>query len=318
MFDESLFGDDKFWEILQYIDNSKENIPINKICVELDVKSQKIFEVITLLNDLNFNISIKNSEIHIPTEKEKIQLDLSISEWLSLQAHFPAMTIEHEKSFHQLISTKLGTIEKEHPELDLFKTIDLDRAINKAKKETLLRNYINTIETAIIGKHVVDILNNKNNSKELFPHRIIYLDKKLTIIGEEISDKNLTNLDLHLLTNINISSDTTYRPNFSQIEVNEFIHAIRTMNNKEERLILKIKTDQAINLTPKYHHFGTPYITTNSSGSQIWAGTVEKSDHLYSWLESIKESSTILGPESIQNELDQFIANKNQLKKIPA
>ncbi len=316
MFNESILDDETFWDIVQYIDNINGDVDIKEMSISLNSSPEVISTAVLLLKSIGYELSIENGKLLPPPQKERITLDLSLTEWLSFQAHFPVMTTMHGKCFHKYISEKLATIEKQYPDLDLFRLIDFDNAIQDAKQEENSNKILNTVETAINGKLILGChVEKQQHSIEVLPHRLLYLDKKLTIIAEDTNDKNLINMDLNSLLSAVIKNDNPYRPNYSHNAVNDFIQELRQMGRGEDRLILKIKEGANINLNPNYHYFVNPYITTNSNGIQIWAGTVEKSIHLYEWLHSINDKITILGPENIKNELDDYIMSGAFKKK---
>lgn len=95
-----------------------------------------------------------------------------------------------------------------------------------------------------------------------------------------------------------------------EFEVEEFITAIRAMNEKETRLILKIFDPQSVNLFPDHQFLGKPCMITNPNGDLIWAAYVEACEPLYEWLLSMGESVEILDPTTFKQEYLRYCEEK--------
>lgn len=155
---------------------------------------------------------------------------------------------------------------------------------------------------------------------DLYPHRLLYLEGELSIIGEDCSAKCVTSHRLDDIVSIKLDDNHTYIPNFSSMEINDFIMAIRAVGGAEERLVLKIASNKNVDLLPSYHFFGNPYVTYNSMGDRIWGASVELSEHLYEWLFEIREKVEILDPILVKRGILDYcekilIEEKKRLKK---
>ena len=88
--------------------------------------------------------------------------------------------------------------------------------------------------------------------------------------------------------------------------VDDFINAIRAVAGSEERMVLKVKNAETVDLRPPYHFLGNPYMTSNMNGDLIWAASVEMSDDLLEWLYQIKDSVEILDPEHLKDRFEEY------------
>jgi len=110
---------------------------------------------------------------------------------------------------------------------------------------------------------------------------------------------------------------TEYKPHYGPVEINQFISMVRSLSGKEERLVLKIISPGQVELSPKYHFLGNPYVTLNYQGAMIWAATVEKGPELFNWLYSIRSSIEILDPSDLASEFSDYCRrNEENTKKI--
>lgn len=103
-------------------------------------------------------------------------------------------------------------------------------------------------------------------------------------------------------------------PKVTTFEVEEFITAIRAMNERETRLVLKIHDPQSTNLFPDHHFLGKPCMITNPNGDLIWAAYVEPCDALYEWLMTLGKNVEILDPIKFKEEY--LIYCEEKLRKI--
>jgi hypothetical protein len=129
----------------------------------------------------------------------------------------------------------------------------------------------------------------------LVPCKLVHLEGALSVVGEEPHDHGL--LAIPLVEMQDIETLPHARPvRAHALEVEEFIHALRAMGDKETRLVLKIKDPSRFTLLPDYHHLGRPCLVTNADGDLIWAAWVEPCDDLYAWLASLADQVEILDP----------------------
>jgi predicted DNA-binding transcriptional regulator YafY len=175
------------------------------------------------------------------------------------------------------------------------------------------QKFLNQIEVAIDQKSVIELKSSDEKIYNLFPWRIVFLEGHLSLIAEDTYDHCLVVFSFQNMKGIS-SSDTSFNPRASLFEIDEFISAIRSMGDKETRLILKIHTPQNINLFPQYHFLGKPCMITNSNGDVIWAAYVEPCEDLYDWLLSLGAEIDILDPTSFKTDFLSYCEAK--LRKI--
>lgn len=316
---------DKFWKILSLFEASESEISLAELkerveCPELT--EAVVLEVISFLKNFSYDVKVRTEEGQLfvcpPNNNTKINIDLSFSEWLALQAHFPLFSQNSGEEFHKTIANKMAQIEENYPKYDLFKAIETEQAKQDVLKNIKSgeENVVNKIENCLNGGYLLQLSLSGERSLEVFPHKIVYLESDLTIIGEETTDRCLISLKISDVIDININIANTYSANFSSLEIDDFIYAMRAVAGNEERLVLKIKADHDIELQPPYHFLGNPYVTSNMEGDIIWAASVEVSDDLFEWLASIKDQVEILDPEYMKTEFDEFLLqHENSLKK---
>ena len=155
---------------------------------------------------------------------------------------------------------------------------------------------------------------------DIYPHNLIYLDGELSLVGEDLHDRSLIYFQMGEIAKVKRSGEQSYKKNFSDYEIGEFISSVRRLGDGEARLILKVFSQNNINLNPKYLFLGHTYMTSNSGGEYIWAASVEPSIELYEWLWSIRDKVEIVDPGFIKEEFARYCmmleqGARNSLKK---
>jgi hypothetical protein len=200
-------------------------------------------------------------------------------------------------------------VEKAFEQFNLYKKSD-DLKVPSIEFENLKKK----IDYDICYRKTINIHFFNNKECMVYPHRLVFLDGILCMVGESTQDKTLVYFGLEDIKDVE-AFDQTYDPNLSQIEVNEFIYNLRTINGKEERLVLKVYSQYEADLLPSYHFLGSPFVTSNSEGDMIWAATVEMCDDIFQWLYSMRDRAEILDPAHVRKEFSHFCELK---KEIPA
>ena len=131
------------------------------------------------------------------------------------------------------------------------------------------------------------------------------------MVGENISDKTLVYFGLEDIKDVE-NLDLMYEPNLSQIEVNEFIGHLRLINGKEERLVLKIYSQDQSDLLPEHHFLGNPFVTSSTEGDMIWAATLEMCDDVFHWLYKMRDRIEVLDPGHIRKEFSHYCELKKE------
>ncbi len=314
MIEDSVIYDDQFWKILTFFEQNYGSYPLEGIEAEMDASKDKIFEVISFLNILGINIELEEKSgklfANIPRNKPSLQIDLTLSEWLSFQAHFPLLEKHENKEFNNTFIDKLKEITAANQDLDLFYALTLHMSKDDIDPE--FKFIINTIENALVSKVVLRIDLQSGKSIDTYLHRIVYIENELCLIGEECTDRCLVYFPVGSIDKVNFMRDKVYDPNFSDNEVLEFLNKIRDVNENEHRLVLKVFNKERIENTPKYQFFGNTFVTTNMDGDMIWAASVENNPELYEWLVSLENDVEVLDPPDIKSELEEIKASKKQ------
>ncbi len=140
-------------------------------------------------------------------------------------------------------------------------------------------------------------------------HQLLFLEGELCLIGEDATSRHLIHYPISEIQDVKIELEEVYTPHYGDIEVSDFLKAIRAVNENEVRLVLKFSNDTE-EINPRYHYLGNPYVTSNWNGEKIWAATVEESDYLYQWLLDVNENVEIMDPESVKRGLLNYCKRK--------
>lgn len=162
-------------------------------------------------------------------------------------------------------------------------------------------NLVKKIHFEIIKSRPIQLHFNNTHECGLFPHRLAYLDGILSVIGEDVQNKQLKVFAISEINSVE-EMDYGYEQNFSQIEVGEFINDLRLINGKQARLVIKFHAMAEVDVLPEYHYLHNPYVTTNTEGDMIWAATIEMCDDVFLWLYTMKDQIEILDPSTIRKE----------------
>ena len=151
---------------------------------------------------------------------------------------------------------------------------------------------------------------------QVYNHHFVYLDGIISLIGENIEEKSIVSFPLEQIHQFK-KMEREYRPNYSELEIRDYISAIRAVNGNEVRLVLKVYAGHLVNLRPDYHFFGKTFITTNFEGDRVWGGTVELSERLYAWLVEQQEHIEILDPQVVKRGILNYCERKlKDVKKV--
>lgn len=178
-----------------------------------------------------------------------------------------------------------------------------------------------SIEEAIIANGLIKINCENGKCIQVYPHRLVYLENKLCLIVEECTDNVILHFPLYKIASIELVNGLHYRAKFTQVEINDYLSAIRAMNGRGYRLVIKVAPGKHVNFSPKYHYFEKSYSVLNQDGEMIWAAYVEISNYLFQWLFEIDDSILILTPDYIKRKYEDFYQEKmtmatNKLNKL--
>ena len=97
-------------------------------------------------------------------------------------------------------------------------------------------------------------------------------------------------------------------------EIDDFISGLRAIGENEIRLVLKICSKARFDANVKRQHFANQCMVTNPMGDFIWAASIEPSDGIYEWVESLGSDVEILDPMSFKKGFLEYCEAK--LKKL--
>ncbi len=146
---------------------------------------------------------------------------------------------------------------------------------------------------------------------QLFPLRLIYLEDRLSLIGELWDQKGLAVYQLEKIEQLrplhsSLMAGETWQHAYTKLEVDNFIRAHWALNNSEIRPVLKIFQSDVENLLPPYLFYLDSYVTINGDNNYIWGLSVERSLGLFSWLSNIGDKIEIMNPGQLKWDVDRF------------
>lgn len=304
MSDQQIILENSFWKFLVSLEELKERKELVLLCSSLAIDEETLEDYCEFLN--RFKVSVMRDDHFIYPLKEqcKIKMEFTLSEWLALQASFP----KESPAFYyqQIMQDKMQMAQKANAIFSLYKKSD-EHVVSGNAFENLKKK----IDYDIVCRKAMKIEFFSHKECDIFPHRLVFLDGVLCVVGENIHDKTLVYFgveDISEVTNLN----HVYEPNLSQIEVNEFIGHLRLINGKEERLVLKIYSQNQEDLLPEHHFLGNPFVTSSTEGDMIWAATIEMCDDVFNWLYRMKDRVEVLDPGHIRKEFSHYCELKKE------
>lgn len=316
----SVIYSESFWQFLKLVVEKKGPFCLEDICLGQEINEVDVQNYLEFINTSGFEVQQKLHEdgkvwLYSQETSPKISFDFDLADWFALQAYFPKITENTKVPYFKVLADKLEKMEEQYPQYDLFCALDDEKKRNFIKNNPI--EYIKDFEKCLNDKRSISV---KTDSKEVdvYIHRLVFLEKELCVIGEDISERCLIYFPVKDVKKVGKPFEREYEENYSSQEVNEFIEAMRNLTDNEKRLVLKIPAGGHIDLNPNNHFLGRPYITTNLEGDIIWAASVETSDELFEWLLSIKDQVEILDPASVKREFLEFCERKIADNKKPA
>lgn len=309
MSEQQLILNDTFWKFLISLEELKDKKDKTLFCALLGIDEETLAEFQAFL--CRFDVMFESDDDYIYPLKDKcrIKMEFSLSEWLALQATFQTEKAEQSnfKYYYQrIVQNKMMIAQKAFEQFNLYKK-PVDVKIQLSEFENLKKK----LDYNICYKKTINVNFFNNKECPIFPHRLVFLDGILCVVGESIKDRTLVYFgveDISGLTDI----DSNYEPNLSQIEINEFICHLRLINGKEERLVLKVYSQYEADLLPSHHFLGNPFVTSNTEGDMIWAATIEMCDDVFQWLYSMKDRAEVLDPGHVRKEFAHYCDLKKE------
>lgn len=300
---------DSFWKFLVSLEELSERKEKTKFCasIEIDVEALEEFKIYLSRYEINFEMD--DCFIYPIKDKSKIKIEFSLSEWLALQATFQEVAAEPKSLkhyFQRIVRNKMTLLQNAHEQFNLFRK-PVNVAINFQEFENLKKK----IDHVVCYQKPINLHFFNSKACQVFPHRLVYLDGILCVVGESLKDKTLVYFGLEDIKNVEVI-ELAYEANLSQIEINEFISHLRLINGKEERLVLKIYSQYETDLLPSHHYLGNPFVTSNVDGDMIWAATLEMCEDIYQWLYLMKDRVEVLDPGHVAREFAQYCELKKE------
>lgn len=301
------------WKRLNALTKLVEPQTAAKLARDLGVPEEQIKADMAMAE--TYGIQMKYEEIGqdfwiIPSgSAEEVSLRLNQLEWTQM---------------NQLFNTVLGQKEMSefHPFVKEFKShytffSEFDQLVHESTNVENIdpekNRFVQFIEEAIITRSLIRIDLKEGKKKVIYPIKVIHLEGSLSMIGEDSHDHCLFVMSTNDLKRVQVLAQS-YRPQVTPYELEEFISAVRNMNEKETRLILKIHDPESVNLFPNHHFLGKPCMITNPTGDLIWAAYVEPCAALYDWLIELGKKVEILDPVQFKSEYLGYCEEK--LSKI--
>lgn len=302
--------DSKFWEFLSELQSLQDKKSIKEICLKLNIKSSQFDAYYDQIKNIDFAPKRDEDYIFKITNLQFFNLKLNLTEYMEinilLKDHFEMFgyELESKKKFDLFVIDF-----KENDE-------DAKRFEQSRKRELKRESFCSQIQKMINASEVVMIKLKNENTIKLYPHRVVYLDNVLCLIGESADDQMLCYFSIDDILELTLNKEK-FESNHSQLEINAFIEHSRLVNGNEERLVLKIQSKSIDNFIPEHHYLGNPFVTKSARGDAIWAATVERCEALYEWLYSFRDSVEILDPGYLRKEFASYCQKKKieELKK---
>lgn len=300
---------------LMIIGEKQGTISLENLSHEMGLSAEEalIFLRQVFPNGAGVEIYTRNNQCLVDIDANALQymLPLSPGEWLSLHQLLTQVGPTQMQKYPALSSLKkkmveCGPVKAVMELLNQLEAWDVELNERQQKSVTIL-------DEAVALKGAVSLTTTSSKKYQVFPWKIIHLEGQLSMVAEDLSDHCLLVIPVNELIEVT-ALETTTSAKVSNFEVDEFIAAIRSMSEKETRLILKIHDPQSVNLFPDHHFLGKPCMITNPNGDLIWAAYVEACDDLFEWLLSLGGNVEILDPTNFKDDFLTYCEEK--LRKV--
>ncbi len=310
MSDSQLILENSFWKFLVSLEELKERKEVVLFCSSLAIDEDTLEHYCTFLN--RFKVAVLRDEHYVYPLKEqcRIKMEFTLAEWLALQASLATTTqSEIANYYHQIVQDKMKMAQRAYEQFSLFR-----KAEDQPVEATTFNKLVKKIDYDIMCRKSIRIHFYSQKECDIFPHRLVFLDGTLCVVGESVADKVLVYFGVEDIKDVK-NLEAIYEPNLSQIEVNEFIGHLRVINSKEERLVLKIYSQDQSDLLPEHHFLGNPFVTSSTEGDMIWAATIEMCDDVFHWLYNMRDRVEVLDPGHIRKEFSHYCELKKESGK---
>lgn len=302
----------ELWNKLVVLGEKQGAIRLSDLSVEMGLGPEETLAFLRQVfpvGSAGIEIYSKDSECWVDIKGESIQymLPLSPGEWIQLHQILNSHKSAETAVMHSLRKkvTENGPIKVV---MELLSQLELwDQELNEVEQVM-----IQQLDLAINEKQLLCLMAGEK-SFTVHPCRVLHLEGQLTLIAEDFQDHCLLVIPLKDVKDISPVPSMKV-PKVTPYEIEEFISAIRAMNEKETRLILKIHDPSTSNLFPDHQFLGKPCMITNPNGDLIWAAYVEPCEALYEWILTLGKNVEILDPVKFKDEY--LIYCEEKLRKI--
>lgn len=170
--------------------------------------------------------------------------------------------------------------------------------------------HVAAIEAAICHEETLE-MEWEDKGITVVPVKLTHVESRLHLIAEDLHEGGLLAFPMDEIKHLQRAKNKR-APRTLQQEVEIFVRALRSMNEIETRLILKIKDPISFMCQPEYHFLGKPCLVSNPDGEVIWAAYVEPCDGLFDWLDGQEENVEILDPPSFIMEFTAYCEVKRR------
>ncbi|EQC49952.1 WYL domain protein [Bacteriovorax sp. BSW11_IV] len=311
----SLVTTEYFWSVLKGLNAVTTSCDIEEFLERTGASFSEFHEVCEFMKNIDFPFALENvgDKTHLVPTRDwlTVNMDFSLIDWLAMQATFSEAQFNGNNPAFSTLNEKLNSIAEYYPDFDIVSALESywqkAKSMNEVPSE--YESFFSTLQDAISTGVGLDIKTHSGRTMVVYPHQVVYLEGVLSIVAEDCDDRCLVFLGLNEIERVG-AYDEEYSPNFSSIEVKDFISAMRVVTGDEVRLVLKVQAEKHIELNPKFHFLGNPYITQNFDGDIIWAASVEVSNELFEWLYEIREGVEILDPGHLKSDFAAYCATR--------
>uniref|UniRef100_UPI003562D280 hypothetical protein n=1 Tax=Halobacteriovorax sp. TaxID=2020862 RepID=UPI003562D280 len=233
MHNNSLILKEEFWTFLTCLENLNEPMPLKQFLNLSEIDVNVFSEAVSFLKNLNYFVDVSEYEgknyIHPVKADQMISMQLTFKEWLAFQAHFPKMEEEKGSAHYEILSDKLSEVETEYSSHNLFNAIHDEETRFQLLENLDLkhRNFLKKTEHAMSEDHALNIQLHDKRNIDFYPRKAVFLEGELCLVGEDCNDRCLIYFNILEIHKINTNFETSYSPNFSSIEINDFVSAVR-------------------------------------------------------------------------------------------
>lgn len=311
----------EFWKLLKSLEILNNPTSLTSFANAHEVEPSLVHSIVAIMQKLNHPLMLEDHHgqyiLVPPKHTPGIQIEMSLCEWLAMQTMFPVIGTQEGRPHYNLVADKLEDVEAHYPEYDMYRLLEEEEAregiLGRLGEKAL--EMVKKMEDALARGLIIQLHWDKNKFCSIYAHKLVYLEGELCLVGEDAGDRCLVSFSVAQVESISFDVTKNYRPNFSPLEVDDFVLAMRVVSGNEERLVLKLKASSDVDLNPPYHFLGNPYITTNSEGDVIWAASVEVCDDFYAWLHGLGDRVQIMDPQHVALGYQEWLSRHSEMKK---